>query len=78
MFKPTKSVEVFYDKRKVGTLALRPDNLCAFEYDAKWIENGFSISPLFLPLQSGHFQKKFLFWVEKPQKKVTFVSGLKY
>lgn len=58
MFKPTKSVEVFYDKRKVGTLALRPDNLCAFEYDAKWIENGFSISPLFLPLQSGVFTSK--------------------
>lgn len=58
MFKPTKSVEVFYGKRKVGTLALRPDNLCAFEYDSNWIENGFSISPLFLPLQSGVFTSK--------------------
>ena len=58
MFKPTKWVEVFYGKRKVGTLALRPDNLCAFEYDSNWIENGFSISPLFLPLQSGVFTSK--------------------
>jgi len=55
MFKQVKSLEVFYNDKIVGTLALRPDNLCAFEYHADWIQNGFSISPLILPLKSGVF-----------------------
>ena len=55
MFKQVKSLEVFYNDKIVGTLALRPDNLCAFEYHADWIQNGFSISPLILSLKSGVF-----------------------
>jgi len=40
----------------VGTLSLTPDDrLCAFEYDGAWLANGFSISPLELPLKSGLF-----------------------
>jgi serine/threonine-protein kinase HipA len=43
----------------VGTLSLAPDNkLCAFEYDKSWLVNGFSISPLELPLKSGIFVAK--------------------
>lgn len=45
--------------RKVGTLSLTPDNrLCAFEYDAQWLIDGFSISPLELPLKQGVFIAK--------------------
>lgn len=58
MFKQVKSLEVFYNNQIVGTLALRPDNLSAFEYHADWIQNGFSISPLILPLKSGVFTSK--------------------
>lgn len=58
MFKQVKSLEVFYNNQIVGTLALRPDNLCAFEYHPDWIQNGFSISPLILPLKSGVFTSK--------------------
>jgi serine/threonine-protein kinase HipA len=28
---------------------------CLFEYDPQWIQEGFSISPFYLPLQSGVF-----------------------
>lgn len=40
----------------VGTLSLTADKkLCAFEYSRKWLNEGFSISPLELPLKSGVF-----------------------
>ena len=58
MFKPVKSLQVFYNDQLIGTLALRPDNLCAFEYDIQWLQKGFSISPLMLPLQPGVFTSK--------------------
>ena len=46
-------IEVFIAHRRIGRLALTPDNLCAFEYDADWLSDGYSISPFFLPLKSG-------------------------
>ena len=46
-------IEVFIAERRVGRLALTPDNLCAFEYDTAWISSGYSISPYYLPLKSG-------------------------
>ena len=50
---------VKYHDRVVGTLSLTPDNkLCAFEYDTTWLVDGFSISPLELPLKSGLFIAK--------------------
>ena len=42
----------------VGRLALTPDNLMAFEYDAGWLQNGFSISPFKLPLEKRVFIAK--------------------
>ena len=51
-----KSLQVFYNEKKVGTLALMKNNIVAFEYDNEWINNGFSISPFSLPLKN-----KFLF-----------------
>lgn len=50
---------VNYHDRKVGTLSLTPDNrLCAFEYDKAWLIDGFSLSPLELPLRTGLFVAK--------------------
>lgn len=47
---------VNYNDRLVGTLSLTPDNkLCAFEYAKEWLIDGFSISPLELPLRTGLF-----------------------
>jgi serine/threonine-protein kinase HipA len=50
-----KSLSVWLRGRRVGTLALTPDGLAAFEYDASWLDEGFSISPYSLPLRSGVF-----------------------
>lgn len=47
---------VKYQGQTVGQLSLTPDNrLCAFEYDAGWLGEGFSIAPLELPLKPGLF-----------------------
>ena len=50
-----KSLQVFYNEKKVGTLALMKNNIVAFEYDNEWINNGFSISPFNLPLKKQVF-----------------------
>ena len=50
---------VNYNDRPVGMLSLTPDNkLCAFEYAKEWLVDGFSISPLELPLRTGLFLAK--------------------
>lgn len=46
-----KQIEVIYDNRQVGRLALTKESLCAFEYSTEWINSGFSISPFELPLR---------------------------
>ncbi|MBR4489274.1 type II toxin-antitoxin system HipA family toxin [bacterium] len=51
--KTADRIEVFLDGKKVGTIAPYQKRLTAFEYSAEWLENGFSISPFSLPLQSG-------------------------
>lgn len=49
-------LEVKYRDRLVGHLSLTPDDrLCVFEYAPGWLADGFSISPLELPLKSGVF-----------------------
>lgn len=53
-----KQIEVIYDNRLVGRLALTKESLCAFEYSAEWFNSGFSISPFELPLRSGVFIAK--------------------
>lgn len=45
-----KRLEVFYQNMRAGTLAFAKDRLIAFEYDNDFIQNGFSISPISLPL----------------------------
>jgi 5-formyltetrahydrofolate cyclo-ligase len=50
---------VKYNGTCVGILSLTPDNkLCVFEYDKAWLADGFSISPLELPLKPGLFIAK--------------------
>jgi len=50
-----KIINVFYRKQKVGRLAETPERLLAFEYDAQWLRDGFSISPFKLPLEKRVF-----------------------
>jgi len=54
MLKLPKSLKVQFHGNDVGTLSMTPDNSrCVFEYDRRWLTDGFSISPLELPLQGG-------------------------
>lgn len=49
--KKTEKLRVMFRARPVGLLSLTPDNrLNVFEYDKSWLADGFSISPLELPL----------------------------
>ena len=48
-------LQVFYENKLVGTLALTPGQKAAFEYDDNWLENGFSINPFSLPLKKQVF-----------------------
>ncbi len=50
-----KTLDVFYHGKQVGTLAETGDKRVAFQYSADWIRNGFSISPLSLPLSDNVF-----------------------
>lgn len=58
MFNKVAVLEVMYKTQRVGRLALASDQRCVFEYDAQWINNGFSISPFYLPLKRGVFSAK--------------------
>ena len=53
-----KSVEVLWNGRFVGRIALTKEGLCAFEYAPDFIANGVSISPFELPLRAGVFIAK--------------------
>ena len=50
-----KMLEVYYHDSLVGYLAQTPDHLVAFQYSDDWLRNGFSISPLSLPLSNNVF-----------------------
>ncbi len=55
----TEKLKVMFHGHTVGVLSLTPDNrLNIFEYDKSWLAEGFSISPLELPLKSGVFVAK--------------------
>lgn len=57
--KKVNKLSVLYRDRKVGELAMTPDNCrCAFQYDKEWLITGFSISPLDLPLRPDLFIAK--------------------
>ena len=50
-----KMIEVYYHSNIVGYLAETPDHMIAFQYSDSWLRNGFSISPLSLPLNNNVF-----------------------
>lgn len=50
-----KLLNVFYRGSLVGRLAETPERVLAFEYDAGWLRDGFSISPFHLPLEKKVF-----------------------
>lgn len=55
----TEKLNVLFRGSEVGTLSLTPDGrLNVFEYAKSWIAQGFSISPLELPLKAGVFVAK--------------------
>lgn len=57
--RPINKLTVTYHDHKVGTLMMDPaKRLCVFQYDKLWIANGFSISPLELPLATDLFIAK--------------------
>lgn len=49
------SINVIWNGRPVGRLALNPRQLCVFEYSPEFISDGVSISPFDLPLRPGVF-----------------------
>lgn len=53
-----KTLTVSMEGRKVGTLAVSRDRRVAFEYENEWLAEGFSISPLSLPLEKKVFLPK--------------------
>lgn len=50
-----KKLEVYYHGILVGYLAETRDHMIAFQYSDHWLGEGFSISPLSLPLKSNVF-----------------------
>ena len=53
--KQNKALQVLFDNRVVGTLALAANHKGVFQYDDSWLEQGFSISPFSLPLENQVF-----------------------
>lgn len=53
-------INVEYHGKLVGRLTKGANHSCLFEYDKKWIAEGFSISPLKLPLRSDLFEADYL------------------
>ena len=49
------ALQVYYDERFVGTLAMTANHKVAFQYSEEWLEDGFSISPFSLPLKKQVF-----------------------
>lgn len=53
--KTNSALQVLYDGRLVGTLAMTANHKAAFQYSEEWLEYGFSISPFSLPLKNQVF-----------------------
>ena len=53
--KPNNALQVLYDERLVGMLAMTADHKAAFQYSEEWLEHGFPISPFSLPLKRQVF-----------------------
>ena len=53
--KTNSALQVLYDGRRGGTLAMTANHKAAFQYSEEWLEHGFSISPFSLPLKNQVF-----------------------
>lgn len=53
--KQDNALQVYYDEKIVGTLAMTANRKAAFQYTDEWLEHGFSISPFSLPLKKQVF-----------------------
>ena len=53
--KQDNALQVYYDEKRVGTLAMTANRKAAFQYTDEWLEHGFSISPFSLPLKKQVF-----------------------
>lgn len=58
--KEIDSLKVIYHGRLVGRLTMGTNDTCLFQYDREWLNTGFSISPLKLPLRADLFEAAYL------------------
>ena len=56
--KNTQLLHIKLNNIKLGRLLLGKKGNALFEYDSRWLTNGFSISPFYLPLKPGVFEAK--------------------
>lgn len=56
---PTRVLSVALNGTSVGRIAMGSDRRCVFEYNNRWVQSGFSISPFHLPLQNGLFTARY-------------------
>lgn len=54
------SLKVMYHDRLVGRLTMGINDTCLFQYEKEWLDSGFSISPLKLPLRADLFEADYL------------------
>ena len=54
------SLKVMYHGRLVGCLTMGTNDTCLFQYEKEWLDSGFSISPLKLPLRADLFEADYL------------------
>ncbi|EFU29426.1 HipA N-terminal domain-containing protein [Segatella buccae] len=52
------SLKVMYHDRLVGRLTMGTNDTCLFQYEKEWLDSGFSISPLKLPLRLLNIDKR--------------------
>lgn len=52
------SLKVMYHDRLVGRLTMGTNDTCLFQYEKEWLDLGFSISPLKLPLRLLNIDKR--------------------
>lgn len=58
--KEFESLNVMYHGQLVGKITMGTNNSCLFKYERKWLDTGFSISPLKLPLKDDLFEADYL------------------
>ncbi len=54
------SLKVMYHDQLVGRLTMGTNDTCLFQYEKEWLDSGFSISPLKLPLRADLFEADYL------------------